>query len=142
MAAAAAEGPVEPRHIMQAVVRTEDGIAADLMRARAQKTQEELVAVVDRLVTAADSGRTALFESAPTTGVTMRCSFCGKDQTEVRKLIAGPSVFICDECVGLCDKILANEQQSDRSKLAARVDLLAEQLAQLRNDLDATETDT
>jgi ClpX C4-type zinc finger len=35
------------------------------------------------------------------------CSFCGKNQTEVRKLIAGPTVFICDECVGLCNKIIA-----------------------------------
>jgi hypothetical protein len=36
-----------------------------------------------------------------------RCSFCGKSQTEVKKLIAGPGVFICDECVGLCLPILA-----------------------------------
>jgi hypothetical protein len=37
-----------------------------------------------------------------------RCSFCGKPQTDVKKLIAGPGVFICDECVGLCDKIIAD----------------------------------
>lgn len=36
----------------------------------------------------------------------LRCSFCGKTQTEVRKLIAGPQVFICDECVHLCLEIL------------------------------------
>ena len=34
------------------------------------------------------------------------CSFCGKSQQEVRKLIAGPSVFICDECVDLCNDII------------------------------------
>ena len=34
------------------------------------------------------------------------CSFCGKSQHEVRKLIAGPSVFICDECVELCNDII------------------------------------
>jgi hypothetical protein len=37
---------------------------------------------------------------------TLYCSFCGKTQHKVAKLIAGPSVFICDECVGLCNKIL------------------------------------
>ena len=37
------------------------------------------------------------------------CSFCGKSQHEVRKLIAGPSVFICDECVDLCTDIIKEE---------------------------------
>jgi ATP-dependent protease Clp ATPase subunit len=38
-----------------------------------------------------------------------RCSFCGKSQTEVKTLIAGPGVFICDECVQLCQSIVANK---------------------------------
>lgn len=38
-----------------------------------------------------------------------RCSFCGKSQTEVKKLIAGPGVFICDECVELCLPIIAEQ---------------------------------
>ncbi len=37
------------------------------------------------------------------------CSFCGKSQHEVRKLIAGPSVYICDECVELCNDIIREE---------------------------------
>ncbi|MCB2264114.1 MAG: ATP-dependent Clp protease ATP-binding subunit ClpX [Candidatus Thiosymbion ectosymbiont of Robbea hypermnestra] len=41
------------------------------------------------------------------------CSFCGKSQHEVRKLIAGPSVFICDECVDLCNDIIREEIQED-----------------------------
>ncbi len=41
------------------------------------------------------------------------CSFCGKSQNEVRKLIAGPSVFICDECVDLCNDIIREEIQSE-----------------------------
>lgn len=41
------------------------------------------------------------------------CSFCGKSQHEVRKLIAGPSVFICDECVDLCNDIIKEEVQAD-----------------------------
>jgi ATP-dependent Clp protease ATP-binding subunit ClpX len=39
----------------------------------------------------------------------LKCSFCGKNQKEVRKLIAGPTVYICDECVGLCNEIMAEE---------------------------------
>ena len=42
-------------------------------------------------------------------GDTMRCSFCGKTQHQARKLIAGPGVFICDECIELCDRILEEE---------------------------------
>ena len=37
------------------------------------------------------------------------CSFCGKSQHEVKKLIAGPSVFICDECIDLCNDIITDE---------------------------------
>ena len=45
-------------------------------------------------------------------GTTLRCSFCGKAQDEVRKIIAGPGVYICDECVHLCTLIL-NEESAD-----------------------------
>ena len=41
------------------------------------------------------------------------CSFCGKNQHEVRKLIAGPSVFVCDECIALCNDIIREEAQSE-----------------------------
>ncbi len=44
---------------------------------------------------------------------TLFCSFCGKSQHEVRKLIAGPSVFICDECVELCNDIIREELQQE-----------------------------
>jgi len=43
------------------------------------------------------------------------CSFCGKSQHEVRKLIAGPSVYVCDECVELCNDIIKDELQEDTS---------------------------
>jgi ATP-dependent Clp protease ATP-binding subunit ClpX len=46
------------------------------------------------------------------------CSFCGKSQHEVRKLIAGPSVFICDECVELCNDII-REELEDRAAAGA-----------------------
>ena len=42
-------------------------------------------------------------------GKLLYCSFCGKSQHEVRKLIAGPSVYICDECVELCNDIIREE---------------------------------
>ena len=51
------------------------------------------------------------------------CSFCGKSQHEVRKLIAGPSVFICDECIELCNDIIREETATDRSGKGAKSDL-------------------
>ncbi len=46
----------------------------------------------------------------------LRCSFCGKTQHEVRKLIAGPTVYICDECVELCNDIIAEEWEEEKEK--------------------------
>ena len=48
-------------------------------------------------------------------GKLLYCSFCGKSQHEVRKLIAGPSVFICDECVDLCNDIIREEVQESQN---------------------------
>jgi ATP-dependent Clp protease ATP-binding subunit ClpX len=53
---------------------------------------------------------------------TLYCSFCGKSQHEVKKLIAGPSVFICDECIDLCNDIIRDEVPSE-SPTDARGDL-------------------
>ncbi|MBI59461.1 MAG: ATP-dependent Clp protease ATP-binding subunit ClpX, partial [Spongiibacter sp.] len=50
-------------------------------------------------------------DGADDNGKLLYCSFCGKSQHEVRKLIAGPSVFICDECVDLCNDIIREEVQ-------------------------------
>ena len=47
---------------------------------------------------------------------TLYCSFCGKSQHEVRKLIAGPTVFICDECVELCMDIIREENKNSYVK--------------------------
>src|ERR1700704_4583908 len=46
-------------------------------------------------------------------GASLTCSFCGKSQKEVKKLIAGPTVYICDECIGLCNDIIAEEVEKD-----------------------------
>ena len=48
---------------------------------------------------------TSLSES----GDLLKCSFCGKSQKQVRKLIAGPGVYICDECIELCNEIIEEE---------------------------------
>lgn len=42
---------------------------------------------------------------------TLHCSFCAKSQHEVAKLIAGPGVYICDQCIGLCDEILVEDRR-------------------------------
>jgi len=55
-------------------------------------------------------------------GTNLSCSFCGKSQKEVKKLIAGPTVYICDECIELCNDIIAEEYgQEDPTPRASRV---------------------
>ena len=62
---------------------------------------------------------------------TLYCSFCGKSQHEVKKLIAGPSVFICDECIDLCNEIIRDElpagdlAREGRSDLPTPVEILS-----------------
>src|SRR3990167_10839085 len=53
------------------------------------------------------------------------CSFCGKSQHEVKKLIAGPSVFICDECIDLCNDIIRDEvaAEAEHTTRPAKSDL-------------------
>jgi hypothetical protein len=62
----------------------------------------------------------------------LRCSFCDKSQQKVRKLIAGPGVYVCDECVALCNEIidgeLADEGLVRLRDLTARSDALVERL--------------
>jgi len=68
-------------------------------------------------------------ENTGTDGKILYCSFCGKSQHEVRKLIAGPSVYICDECVELCNDIIREELEevsaSDREQLPTPKDIHA-----------------
>ncbi|HTX54414.1 MAG TPA: ATP-dependent Clp protease ATP-binding subunit ClpX [Candidatus Baltobacteraceae bacterium] len=49
-------------------------------------------------------------------GGKLQCSFCGKSQDDVRKLIAGPTVYICDECIELCNDIIAEEWEQEKTK--------------------------
>src|SRR5436309_13007019 len=45
-----------------------------------------------------------------------RCSFCGKDQSQVRKLVAGPGVYICDQCIDLCQEVLEEDTKTPSQK--------------------------
>nr|HID58319.1 ATP-dependent Clp protease ATP-binding subunit ClpX [Desulfobacterales bacterium] len=51
----------------------------------------------------------------------LRCSFCGKDQDQVKKLIAGPAVYICDECIELCNEIIEEEYEKEESLRRAEI---------------------
>jgi ATP-dependent Clp protease ATP-binding subunit ClpX len=66
-------------------------------------------------------------------GKLLYCSFCGKSQHEVRKLIAGPSVFVCDECVDLCNDIIREEiQEKDTESVGRKLPIPEE----IKNTLD------
>ncbi len=65
---------------------------------------------------------------------TLYCSFCGKSQHEVKKLIAGPSVFICDECIDLCNDIIREEVPAEDATAATRGDLPTP--ADIKSNLD------
>jgi len=54
-------------------------------------------------------------------GDVLRCSFCGKSQDEVRRLIAGPAAYICDECIDLCNDIILEEGAAEQSKSRKRL---------------------
>ena len=65
----------------------------------------------------------------------LRCSFCGKTQREVRKLIAGPSVYICDECVNLCKEIIDEEEGHNAPSSQVKVENLPKP-HEIKSDLD------
>lgn len=67
-------------------------------------------------------------------GKLLYCSFCGKSQHEVRKLIAGPSVFVCDECVDLCNDIIREEIQERDSESAIRKLPIPEEIKNILDD--------
>ena len=46
----------------------------------------------------------------------LRCNFCGKSKESVRKFISGPSVYICNECISLCNEILAEEEERETAE--------------------------
>jgi hypothetical protein len=88
--------------------------------------------------------------STPTTPIPAKvlasCSFCGKDNTLVKRLIAGPGVYICDECVGLCDDILATtasaeESAAQRTAYERSADEILQVLPAIARNADSVEAD-
>ena len=73
------------------------------------------------------------FNKGDDNGKLLYCSFCGKSQHEVRKLIAGPSVFVCDECVDLCNDIIREEIQEKDTETTDRKLPIPEEI---KNTLD------
>ena len=73
------------------------------------------------------------YDKGDDNGKLLYCSFCGKSQHEVRKLIAGPSVFVCDECVDLCNDIIREEVQGKETESSKRKLPIPEEI---KNTLD------
>ena len=106
-----------------------------------------LSAKIEAAQSAAPDGRALSRAGAtgPTSSATLYCSFCGKSQYEVRKLIAGPTVFVCDECVELCNDIIENEEilnlfaaddeRGDQSYAAAFANVRGKSTEQLISDV-------
>lgn len=79
----------------------------------------------------------------------LKCSFCGKTQKEVLKLVAGPNVYICNDCIGLCNDILDEEKlldsesgyESPRQNLLTynTIDITVEQVLEWMNYLDLSD---
>ena len=61
----------------------------------------------------------------------LKCSFCGKTQEQVKKLIAGPDVYICDECVELCNEILDEEFLENKEKQPTEAEVKETDLTKL-----------
>ena len=62
----------------------------------------------------------------------LRCSFCGKSQDRVRKLVAGPGVFICDQCIHLCNEALESDAQTRRLSIGPDTEVAEVLLDELR----------
>lgn len=70
----------------------------------------------------------------------LRCSFCGKSRQDVRKLISGPKVFVCDECVTLCNEIIAKEEESFERSYPKPLEIYEELNKYIIGQFDAKKT--
>ena len=78
------------------------------MPAAAADRQREVAA---SCASGVEPSRTQMPDTASSAGV--KCSFCGKHQDEVRKLVAGPDVYICDVCIDLCNDVIERECEAE-----------------------------
>ena len=77
------------------------------------RTRQDAIEAMVRELSAKREAAAAPCEPNQGKPATLYCSFCGKSQHDVRKLIAGPTVFICNECVALCADICINDKLSN-----------------------------
>lgn len=122
---------IEPRHLLTALARESDGVAARVMTELSGQEKDLLGAALE-IALKDEQGRSPV-ESTPQGE--WKCNFCGKGQQRVKKLIAGPGIFICDGCIGLCNDILRDEglaPQPPLAEAADRLDGLAAELEELR----------
>ncbi len=98
------------KHTGQSLKKIEKDTDRDLFMTGKQAVEYGLVdeVIVSRPTKKVLSG-VAMAKHGDDRGGNLVCSFCGKSQDEVRKLIAGPTVYICDECIDLCNDIIAEE---------------------------------
>jgi predicted DNA-binding transcriptional regulator AlpA len=128
---------VEPRHIALALTES-GGVGGDVLASRTGRSGVDLT---ESLSVAIEAERARPPVSAAPSPATTACSFCGKPASAVAKLIAGPAVYICNECVGLCDDILVDEGVESvrrpvgpsRAAVEARLELISAELAALRD---------
>jgi len=95
------------------VVRRYDGASYTMVTLRGVEPDDDIVADGKRFLSFQQAVAKIMSDDKK---IPVRCSFCGKGSKQVAKLIAGPSVFICDECVALCQIYLDNPEQ--KGKLA------------------------
>jgi predicted DNA-binding transcriptional regulator AlpA len=132
-ARAAAEANVDTEHILLALVRESDGVAWQILDKLGLKKKEvREVALESSRSWVRPKRRSKRVEEL------MSCSFCSKTQKQVKKLIAGPGVYICNECIDLCNDIIVEEgvdtPQSDAMHaLQLRVDDLERIVEELRD---------
>lgn len=131
---------VEPRHIALALTES-GGVGGDVLAGRSGQSGSELTQSLAAAIEAEDARPPVAAAASP---ATLNCSFCGKPAAEVAKLIAGPAVYICNECVGLCDDILAEQLDEHavrrpsgpaRSAVESRLEAISVELTALRGML-------
>lgn len=120
---------IEPRHLLAALAQEGAGVAASVMAEISGQRAEQLgagLAVALKAETRRGS-RWRATKAAPD----WKCSFCSKVKDHAKKLIAGPGVAICDECIELCDDILREEEGRPSPDLGAQLSEIAGQLDKL-----------
>jgi len=120
-------------HVLLALIRERDGVAWKALEAMGVSSEDLRNVTVGRMSGMA-APRTKPREAAPDED--LKCSFCGKSRHEVQKLVAGPGVYICNECIVLCEQIIEGEGvETEATKrqhdLQLRIDDLERRLGDL-----------